>query len=249
MKNKKVAILIIGNEILSGKVVEQNAVYLTKALRAIGVAVERIVVIPDQVTIIAAEIKSLRKNFDLIFSCGGIGPTHDDVTMQGLAKGLERPLIRHPELVQILEKAYGKNLSAAQMRLADVPEGTALVYETPLRVPVLQFEQTYIFPGIPELVVKKFEAIKERFRESPFYLNKIYLDQREEAIAHHLDETLRQFPKLSLGSYPILHNPQHKILLTLESKDNRYLQNAGQCLLKLLPEGSVVKVEKAEAVT
>jgi len=245
MKCKKTAIIIVGNEILSGKVVDQNAVYLTKALRNIGVSVERIVVIPDQVDVIAKEIKSTRKQFDLIFVCGGIGPTHDDVTMQGLSEGLGCPLIRHPELVLILKKLYGPDLSPPQMRLADAPEGTRFIYSEQLHVPVLQFEHVYIFPGIPELVVRKFKAIKERFREKPFYLTKIYLDQKEEAIAHHLDETLKKHPKLMLGSYPILHNPRHKILLTLESKDRAYLQEATQCLLGLLPEGSVVEIEEA----
>ena len=240
--------MIVGNEILSGKVVDQNAVYLTKALRDIGVSVERIVVIPDQVNIIAEEIRTSRNRFDLIFVCGGIGPTHDDVTMQGLAAGLGCDLIRHPELVRILKNVYGPDLGAAQMRLADVPEGTRFIYFEHLRVPVLQFKQIYIFPGIPELVVKKFEAIKERFREAPFYLTKIYLDQREDAIAHHLEETLLQYPKLLLGSYPILHNPRHKILLTLESKDTTYLEEATQCLLGLLPESSVVNIETAKSV-
>ncbi len=247
MNNKKSAIIIVGNEILSGKVVDQNAAYLTKALRAIGVSVERIVVIPDQVDLIAEEIRTSRKYFDLIFVCGGIGPTHDDVTMQGLAEGLGCALIRHPELVQILKRVYGPDLSAPQMRLADVPEGTRFIYSEHLRVPVLQFEQIYIFPGIPELVVKKFEAIKEGFREKPFYLTKIHLKQREEAIALHLEETLHQYPKLLLGSYPILHNPRHKILLTLESKDKIYLEKATEYLLDLLPGSSVVNIEKAES--
>lgn len=247
MKTNKAAIMIIGNEVLSGKVIEQNAAYLTKALRAIGVSVERIVVIPDQVHVIAAEIRSIRKHFGLIFSCGGIGPTHDDVTVQGLAKGLDCPVIRHPDLLQTLKKVYGPNLSEAQIRMADVPNGTQFIYSEGLRVPVLKFEQIYIFPGIPELVVKKFEVIKERFREQPFHLTKMFLDQREGVIAHHLEETLRQYPKLLLGSYPILHDPRHKIMLTLESKDSTYLQEASQCLLDLLPGGSVVNIERVES--
>lgn len=237
--------MIVGNEILSGKVVDQNAAYLTKALRTIGVSVERIVVIPDEVDVIAEEIRSSRKCFDLIFSCGGIGPTHDDVTMQGLAKGLGCPLIRHPELIQILKEVYGPHLSSHQMRLADVPGGTRFIHSEHLRVPVLQFEQIYIFPGIPELVVKKFEAIKEGFREKPFYLTKIHLDQREEGIAPYLDQALKAYPKLLLGSYPILHNPLYKILLTLESKDKTYLEEATQYLLALLPQSSVVQIEKS----
>jgi molybdenum cofactor synthesis domain-containing protein len=246
-KAKKTGIILVGNEILSGKIVDKNAVYLTKALRDMGVTVERIVVIPDQIEVISEEIKTMQRHFDLIFVCGGIGPTHDDVTMQGLAEGLDTKLIRHSDLIQTLKEVYGPSLSEAQMRMADVPKGTHLVHSEQLRVPVLQFEQIYIFPGIPELVVKKFEAIKERFRELPFYLTKIYLDQREVAIAHLLEETLHFYPKLLLGSYPILNNSGYKILLTLESKELTYLQEAMQHLLKLLPESSIVKIEEASA--
>lgn len=243
-ENGKIAsIIIIGNEILSGKVVDQNASYLSQALRAIGVKVERIVFIPDRIGVIAEEIRS-NAHFDLIFTCGGIGPTHDDVTIAGIALAVDQPLIQHPILVQHLKKVYGPMINSAQMRMAEVPEGTELIFSESLRVPVLQHGKIYIFPGIPELVVKKFEAIKERFREAPFHLTKIYLSQREDAIVGQLRETLQHYPRLLLGSYPILHQPDHKILLTLESKEKDYLNEAERFLISSLPEGALVKIEK-----
>lgn len=240
---KRAAIVIIGNEILSGKVVDQNSRYLSTELRTLGVDVQRIVVIPDAVETIGEEIAFCRKRFDLIFTTGGVGPTHDDVTMEGIAKGLGRPTVRHPILDQILRKIYPDPLNPAQLRLADVPEGTELLYSERLRVPVLHFENIYIFPGIPELLVKKFDAIKERFRESPFYLKRIFLIREEEVIAEHLNRTLEKFPHLLLGSYPIINHPGYKVILTLESKAPSYLEEALRFLLSLLPKESVVKIE------
>ena len=163
--------------------------------------------------------------------------------MEGIAAGVGRPLVHHTLLDQLLKKVYSGELNAAQMKLADVPEGIELLYSDNLRIPVLHFGNIYIFPGIPELLVRKFEAIKERFRESPFHLNKIFLTREEEAIADHLNASLRRFPRLLLGSYPILHHPDYKVILTLESKDPSYLEEATKLLLSLLPAESILKVE------
>jgi molybdopterin-biosynthesis enzyme MoeA-like protein len=104
-------------------------------------------------------------------------------------------------------------------------------------------ENIHVFPGVPELLRKKFEAIKERFKESPFFLKKIFIKGHEEEIACHLNSTLRVFPQLLLGSYPEWGNPDHDVFLTLESKDPYYLDQALQHLLGLLPTESIVKTE------
>ena len=241
---KNAAIIIIGNEILSGKVTDKNSGYLTGQLRALGVNVQRIVVVPDDVPAIAQEIAFCKKQFDLIFTSGGVGPTHDDVTMEGIAAGVGRPLVHHPLLDQILKKIYAGGLNAALMKLADVPDGLELLYSDHLRIPVLHFGEIYIFPGIPELLVRKFEAIKERFRDAPFHLKKIFLVKEEDEIAEHLNITLRQFPHLLLGSYPILNHPDYKVILTLESKELSYVEGAAKMLLSLLPDDSVLKIEQ-----
>lgn len=240
---KKAVIVIIGAEILSGKVADQNSHYLSRELRALGVDVQRILVLPDDVTVIAEEIGACQKRFDLIFTSGGVGPTHDDVTMEGIALGVGRPLIHHPVLDQLLRKIYPGDLNPAQLKLADVPEGIELIYSERLRIPALHFENIYIFPGIPELLVKKFEAIKERFRETPYSLRKIFLTGEEEEIAEELNKTVKNFPELLLGSYPILHHRDFKVILTLESKDRAYLEKATESLLKLLPEKRIFKLE------
>jgi len=245
-KGKRAVLIIIGDEVLSGKTADKNGVFLTRELRALGVQVSRVVIIPDDIEVIAEEIRSSLERFDLIFTSGGIGPTHDDVTMEGIALGLGKALVPHPLLIEIIKKAHGPNYNAAQGRMAQVPEGTELLFGKALRFPVLRFDKIYIFPGIPELLVQKFEAIKERFRDQPFYLTKIYLAEKEYVLADTLREALRHYPALLLGSYPKLHHPEHTLLLTLESKDLTYLKAASHCLINLLPKDKIVKIEECE---
>lgn len=243
MSEKNAAIIIVGNEILSGKTRDINTSFLTRELRGLGVSVQRVTVITDDVDDIAKTVRTYLKCYDLVFSCGGIGPTHDDVTMSGIALGVGKPLIQHNILLEGLKKSYGPELNAAQLKMTEVPEGTELIFSEALRVPVLHFKHLYIFPGIPELVVKKFNAIKERFREAPFYLVKLYIALGESAIAAQMCKILEQYPLLQLGSYPKLNKSDHKIVLTLESKEKPYLNKALQALLAVLPAGSVVKIE------
>ncbi len=244
---KTAAIIITGNEVLSGKVAEQNAHYLACELRALGMNLKRITIIPDQVDAIAEEIAFCRSRFDTIFTSGGIGPTHDDVTIEGIAKGIGKTLVQHPALFEILKKIYPDRMNAAFMKMTYVPEGSSFVYGEHLRTPVLFIENIYIFPGVPEFLIKKFTAIKERFREAPFYLKKVFLNQDEESIAEGLSKTLAQFPQLLLGSYPVLNQAEYKVVVTLESKKKEYLEQATEALLSILPKESVWKLEDKDS--
>jgi molybdopterin-biosynthesis enzyme MoeA-like protein len=118
--------------------------------------------------------------------------------------------------------------------MADVPEGARLVGDKALWFPVVAVENVYIFPGVPEILQKKFERIKETFRESPFYLHEIFLKADEGQIAETLHRLLADFPDLLLGSYPYFDNPVYSIKLTLESKDLGYLDRARCTLLDML---------------
>jgi FAD synthetase len=235
-------IIVIGNEILSGKVQDANAAYLVGELRLLGVDVKKIVVIPDEVEVIAAEVSTFSHQFDVVFTSGGVGPTHDDVTIEGIARAFGRRVIRSPELEQILRSRYGGELNEARLRLTEVPEGAVLISEDSLWLPAVTVENVYIFPGIPDLLRRKFDGIKDRFRERPYVLRKVYVKESEGNIAVYLNALVQQFPELMLGSYPDLHNPHYKVLLTLESKDALYVQAALEQLLSLLPEAAVHQV-------
>src|SRR5215468_5910884 len=159
MQQKTAAIVVIGNEILSGKSEDKNANFLIGELYRLGVALRRIVVIPDDVEDIARTVRECAANFDYVFTSGGVGPTHDDVTIEGVAKAFNRSVIRHPELEAMLRGYFGDGADEARLRMADMPEGSELIREKGLRWPVLATENVYVLPGVPELFRSKFEAI------------------------------------------------------------------------------------------
>jgi molybdenum cofactor synthesis domain-containing protein len=237
------ALIVIGNEILSGKVEDTNSQFLAKQLRAAGVSLERIFVIPDDVDVIAEAVRDYSAAYDLVFTSGGVGPTHDDVTLAGVARALGREVVRHPELERGLRDFFGADVTESKLRFADVVEGTVLVEDGNLRFPTFLVENIYILPGIPEIFREKVSAIRARFTTDPFYLRIVYVREQETAIADSLHRTLAAFPDLLLGSYPKLNNPEYKVRLTLESKDPKYLESALGKLLELLPPQSVVRHE------
>ncbi|HSB68717.1 MAG TPA: competence/damage-inducible protein A [Candidatus Methylomirabilis sp.] len=240
---KTAGILIIGSEVLSGKVTDQNSPYLVRELRELGVEVQRISTVPDDVRVIAHDVREYAGQFDLLFTTGGIGPTHDDVTIDAVAAAFDRRVVRHPVLERALRRHYGPDLTSAQLKMAEIPEGGRLAGEDNLSFPVLVFRNVYIFPGIPEVLRKKFECIREQFRELPYILRRVFLHGDEGRIAGDLHAVLDRYPALQLGSYPILHNPDHNVMLTLESKDASYVEQALRYLLERLPPQIVIRVE------
>ena len=237
------AIIVIGNEILSGKVVDTNAPFLTRELRAIGVTLKRILTIPDEVDEIAEAVKEFRPRYDVVFTSGGVGPTHDDVTMEGIAKGLGRRLVRHPAIESRLREFYKEHVNDARLKMSEVPEGAELLVDGRLGFPTVKCENFYILPGIPELFEQKFEALRERFSATPYTMRVVYTREGEGSIAEHLNATLAAFPELLLGSYPKLSHPEYTVKLTLESKDPEYVDRALAHLLQLLPAEAIVRTE------
>ena len=237
-------IILIGNEILSGKVVDANASYLCRELRTLGVEVRKISVIPDEVELIAFEVSEHSRAFDVVFTSGGVGPTHDDVTIEGVARGLGVPVVRDPRLVRVLEGFHKGQLNEARLKMAEVPEGAELMAGEELAFPAVVVRNIYVLPGVPEIFRQKFEALRERFRESPFYLCSVFINMPEGTLADHLNELLRRHPELMLGSYPEFFNAEYKVKVTLESKDRKYVERAVEDFLQRLPGAAVVRVER-----
>jgi molybdenum cofactor synthesis domain-containing protein len=236
-------ILIIGNEILSGKIVDANSPYLCSQLRKLGVEVERIVTIPDDRETIAGEVKWMSEAFDLVFTSGGIGPTHDDLTMEGVASAFGRQVVQSESIAARIQRAQGRAPDESQLKMAMIPEGAMLVDAGDLWFPAIIVENVFIFPGVPELLRSKFESIRERFRGEPFVLRRVYVRQLESDLVPSLNDLLREFPDLMLGSYPQFRESSHRVMLTLESRDAEYLQRALDSLLARIPAEAIHKVE------
>lgn len=243
MRQKTAAIVVIGNEILTGKSEDKNASFLIGEMYDLGVALKRIVVIPDDVDVIATAVRECARDFDYVFTSGGVGPTHDDVTIEGIARAFGREVVRHPELEAMLRGYFGDGINEARLRMADAPDGSELIREGDLRWPVLAVQNVIVLPGVPELFRKKFEAIRERFRAAPFFVHVIYTREDEFDIASRLDDVAARHSDVDIGSYPTFTNQDYKVKITLESKAQDSLERARDQLLQLLDAASIARTE------
>jgi molybdopterin-biosynthesis enzyme MoeA-like protein len=221
------ALLVIGNEILSGKVRDTNSPFLAVELRKLGVDLDRILTIPDVINTIASEI----------------GPTHDDLTMDGVAQAFGLPIVLNQSMVDRMSRHSKGPVNEAMKKMALIPEGAEVLDVGGLWFPVVVVRNVHIFPGIPELFEKKFDSIRDRFSGVPFVLRKIYVRESESEIANILNSLLKAFPQLMLGSYPRINEEDYRVLLTLESRDADYVNRATETLVSQLPPNAVHKIE------
>jgi FAD synthetase len=237
------ALLVIGNEILSGKVRDTNSAYLSVELRKLGVDLERILTIPDIIDTIANETRAMSEAYDFVFTSGGIGPTHDDLTMDGIAKAFDLKIVLNQSMVDRMARYSKTPVNDAMKKMALIPEGAEVLDVGGLWFPVVVVSNVHIFPGIPELFEKKFDSIRDRFAGVPFLLRKIYVRENESEIADTLNALLKEYPQLMLGSYPRINEADYRVLLTLESRDPDYVNRATDTLVSQLPADAIHKIE------
>ena len=195
-------IIIIGNEILSGKVTDINSPYLCKELRILGVEVQQINTIPDIPEIIGRTVLEFSEQFSWVFTSGGIGPTHDDITVASIAKGFGIELFEAPQIMKAIQNYHGDKMTAAHRRMAMIPEGSELIEYAEGRGPQLKFRNIFVFPGIPEYLKIRFASLKERFRTTPIVVKQVYLKADEGEIADSLDATTVSYTHLTLPTTP-----------------------------------------------
>jgi molybdenum cofactor synthesis domain-containing protein len=240
--SKSAGIVIIGNEVLSGKTRDTNSYFFCAELRQLGVEVQKISTIQDEIDIIGREVAEFSKRFDYVFTSGGVGPTHDDVTIEGVAHGFGIKVVRHPDIERRMRQRFGDQVNDARLRMANVPEGATLLATDAPFAAIVKIHNVYIFPGIPKILEERFHEIKEIFRDAPYYLKNVYVRYGEGVIATILNDLLVKFPELMLGSYPVLDLPDYKVKVTLESKDSKYLDQALQAFVAALPADAVHRV-------
>jgi len=239
------AILLIGNELLSGKVEDENARYLLRELRARGVAIGRIEIVPDDLEDIATSLRALARRFDWVFTSGGVGPTHDDVTLPAVAAAFGQAMVRHPELEGLIRQRLGQGLHERDLRMADVPSGARLEHGPggpTLSWPVVVVQNVWILPGVPAIFRRKFEAIRELFNGPPIHARAVYSSSPEGAIADALDAVVSAFPTVDIGSYPHLDARDYKVKLTLDGRDRHAVDAAVTQLVERLGD-AVVRTE------
>lgn len=229
-----------------GHTQDTNSFFMCQRLRALGVKVARISVVPDEVEAIAAEVAAFAARFTYVLTSGGIGPTHDDVTFEAVARAFGESVAPHPELVALVREFFGATEARCpEMKLARVPESSRLNYGTDgtFKYPLVSVRNVYIFPGIPALMERALDGLNHLFRSerTRFYSRTVYVAADELLIAPALDQTDAAFQgRVSLGSYPDWASNYYRVKLTLDSESEQDLEEAHGFLLEKLPPGVVV---------
>ncbi len=244
------AVLLIGNEILSGRTQDLNLKYIASKLSAIGVRLRECRVIADNPSAIVEALNTLRKTHTYVFTTGGIGPTHDDITAQCVADAFEVPLLQHPEAVKLLQdyfKMRGVDANEARMRMANVPDGGALI-ENPVSVaPGFQVDNVFVMAGVPKIMQSMFENILPTLQRGSALLSvTVTCNLPEGDLSAPLGELQQKFLSIDLGSYPGKYQTEvPQVALVGRGTDIKRLNEVAEELKLLVAKlgGDVLAVE------
>lgn len=215
-------LVIIGNEILSGRTLDANLPYLAKKLGEIGIRLREARVVPDIEAEIVAAIHAVRMRYDYVFTTGGIGPTHDDITTASIAAAFGVPVVRHPVAEALLRNHYtADQINAARLKMADVPEGAELLNNPVTSAPGFRIANVYVMAGVPRIMQGMLDDILPTLRSStPIRSVSVTTNLTEGVIAQGLTEIQARFPEIDVGSYPMYERGQLATSLVLRSADD-----------------------------
>ncbi|SDD52748.1 competence/damage-inducible protein A [Kordiimonas lacus] len=198
------ALLIIGDEILSGRTKDANLSYLAVWLNEVGIQLSEVRVVPDIEEEIAAAVNALRSKFDYLFTTGGIGPTHDDITVDSVAAAFGVPVVVHPEAYRRMAEYYGEeNFTEARKRMTRVPEGGELIDNPVSIAPGIRIENVFIMAGVPKIMQSMLEGIRAHLRTGrKVWAQSLTVHAAESKIAEGLGKIQEEHPGTSIGSYP-----------------------------------------------
>ena len=220
------AILIIGNEILSGRTVDKNTSFIAKWLGDLGISVEEVRVIPDKENTIVNSVNELRKKYQYVFTTGGIGPTHDDITSESIAKAFGKKYDYNKEAYSILEKYYeNSDFNEGRKKMARMPEGANLIYNKQGSAPAFYIDNVFVLPGIPSYVELMLPPLKDLLVKGKKIIS-ISCDAkvRESTIAVNLSEIQDRYPDIDIGSYPYSQEGGFGTVLVMRSIDEIKIQ-------------------------
>jgi molybdenum cofactor synthesis domain-containing protein len=238
------AALIIGNEILSGKIAESNLAELGRTLRAVGVELKRVVMLPDELELLSAEIRALSSAHDVLFTSGGVGPTHDDVTIEAVARAFGVEAVLHPELAGVIRNAYGERCNDAHLRMALVPAGAELLTAPDVEWPVPLMKNVVILPGVPQAFRAKLDIVRTWVRgPAPFVSRAAFLLLEEAELKPELDAVVAAHAGVEIGSYPRWFEPSYKTKITFDGRDPAAVEAALVDFLARVPADALVRSE------
>lgn len=239
MPNPTAAILIIGDEILSGRTRDSNMHYLAGELTRVGIELGEVRVVPDAMARIVAALNELRAAYDHVFTSGGIGPTHDDITADAVAAAFGVPLDIRDDAREILARHYaatGLDFNAARQRMARIPEGARLIENPISAAPGFSLGNVHVMAGVPSIFQAMVASVLPTLTGGQPLMSQSYrIDQGEGVIAGPLGELAADFPDLSIGSYPFIRNGAHGANIVIRGQDAGRIDAAMTRLAALFP--------------
>jgi molybdenum cofactor synthesis domain-containing protein len=231
------AVMVIGDEILSGRTKDKNIGYIAEYLTNIGVDLREVRVVPDVEEEIVDALNTLRRKYTYVFTTGGIGPTHDDITADCVAKAFGVGLPYHPEAVAIMQKRFGSDhLNEARMRMTRIPEGGSLIVNKVSGAPGFNIGNVYVMAGIPSVMQAMLDEIAPTLRTSARVLSEtIRADAREGDVGTPLGEIAKAYPEVTIGSYPFFdENQRPNTNIVVRSRDPARLAEAAKAVAEML---------------
>ena len=245
--NKKLnaAIIIIGNEILSGRTQDANVAIISKWLNDLGVKLEEVRVIPDIENIIIKTVNEIRKKFKYVFTTGGIGPTHDDITSKSISKAFKVKYCYHPEAYKILENYYEKGkFNIGRKKMAKVPKNASLIYNPSSAAPGFFIKNVYCLPGVPSILNSMLGGLNNKIAGGNKILSKtLSLRTVESEISIPLEKVQNKFRNLEIGSYPFFKQGKIGVSLVIRSSNLKLIE---KCLKDII---QFVKKKKIKIIT
>ncbi len=234
IKNPTACIIIIGNEILSGRTLDTNKNYLCKELTAIGIDVLEARVVKDDEKQIISSVNELRKKYNYVFTTGGIGPTHDDITSNSIAKAFKVKLIKNKKALNILKKFYNlNNLNQARQKMAYLPKGSELLYNPITKAAGFRIKNVYVMAGIPEIMKAMFlNIVKKLKRGLPEVSKTLLFNLPESSIAEHLSNIQNNYKEVEIGSYPFMSGKKRGVNIVLRSQNKKLIKKVEKEILK-----------------
>lgn len=227
--NPTAAFLIIGNEILSGRTVDKNIHILASKMFSLGIVTREIRVVPDEPEAIIQALNPLRQKYTYVFTTGGIGPTHDDITMACVAEAFGTQLVENPTARKALEDYYGaENLNPARLRMALVPEGAVLIPNSLSGAPGVRLGNVFVLAGVPEITSVMLDAAAQTLEMgAKLHVCTVRCHTPESLMAAELTAIAESFPMLEIGSYPTLKGREIGVALVVKGVDEAAVTEAG----------------------
>ena len=246
-KKANAAIIVIGNEILSGRTQDVNIGSLSKWLNGLGVKVEEARVITDEENKIIKTIHELRKKFNYIFTTGGIGPTHDDITSRSIAKAFNLSYGYHKEAYAILEKYYGKNkFSEGRKKMAMLPNKASLILNPSSGAPGFIVDNVYCLPGVPSILKSMLGGLNSKINGGKKILSKtMNLKTVESEIAEPLERVQNKFKDIEIGSYPFFKQGKVGVSIVMRSTKLEQIKNSAKQIQSFIKQKKI-KILRSE---